>query len=50
MVSAYNKFIVALVGLVAAYANSKGVDGIDELSNSVIAFLTAVGVFFVPNR
>lgn len=50
MLSAYSKFIVALVGLAVAYANSQGVDIAEDLSANVIALLTALGVFFVPNR
>jgi putative effector of murein hydrolase LrgA (UPF0299 family) len=49
-VQSYNKFVVALVGLLALYLQSRGVDGVEELSDQAIALLTALGVFFVPNR
>lgn len=47
---AYNKFIVALVGLLTLYLQSKGVDGIEDISDQVIGLLTALGVFAVPNK
>ncbi len=49
-VQAYNKFIVALVGLLTLFLQSKGVDGVEDISDQVIGLLTALGVFFVPNR
>jgi hypothetical protein len=49
-IAGYQKFVVAIVGLVAIVANEAGVDIISEVSNELIAALTAAGVFFFPNK
>lgn len=50
MFAAYSKFIVALVGFAVVVAHNQGVDVAEDVSNSVITLLTALGVFFVPNE
>ena len=49
-VQAYNKFIVALVGLAVVVAHNNGVEVAEDVSTAIITLLTALGVFFVPNR
>lgn len=48
----YNKFWVALLGAAAVGASSAGYispEGSELAVNSVISFLTAIGVWGVPN-
>lgn len=48
--TAYSKFIVALVGFAVVIAHQNGVEVAEDVSNSVITLLTALGVFVVPNK
>jgi hypothetical protein len=45
----YRKFIVAAVGALVAFAHTQGVEVAEDVSASVIALLTAVLVYVVPN-
>lgn len=49
-VQAYNKFIVALVGFAVVILHQHGVEVAEDVSVALITLLTALGVFFVPNR
>lgn len=47
--SAYRKAVVATVGAVVAILNAAGVPVAEEVSQSVIALVTALLVYVVPN-
>jgi hypothetical protein len=47
--TAYRKFVVALVGFLVVIAHNQGVDIAEDVSNALITLLTALGVFVVPN-
>lgn len=49
MLSAYNKFIVALVGFVVLILHNEGVEVAEDVSEPVIGLLTALGVYLFPN-
>ena len=46
----YRKFVVALVGFAVVLLHAHGVEVAEDVSASIIALLTALGVFVVPNR
>jgi hypothetical protein len=48
--SAYRKFVVALVGFVVVLLHESGVEIAEDVSEGVIAGLTALGVFLFPNN
>lgn len=45
----YQKFVAALVGLGIIIAHHQGVDVAEDISDQIIAALTALGVFLFPN-
>ena len=47
--SKYRKLIAAIVGLVVVVLHARGVTVAEDVSNQVIAALTAVAVWFFPN-
>lgn len=49
-VRGYQKFIVALVGFAVVVAHHQGVEVAEDVSDQLIALLTALGVFLFPNR
>jgi hypothetical protein len=50
VLSAYTKFIVALVGAVVVVLHNEGVEVAEDISEPVIALLTALGVYLFENR
>jgi hypothetical protein len=46
----YRKFVVALVGFVVVLLHNEGVEVAEDISEGVIAALTALGVYLTPNN
>lgn len=49
MLNRYRKSIVAVLGAVVLILESQGVTGFEDVPQEVIALLTALGVFTLPN-
>ena len=47
--SAYRKAIAAVVGAVVVYLHNEGVEIAEDVSEGVIALLSALAVYLVPN-
>ena len=50
---AYNKLIAALIGVIVMVASNYGIDLTDEtqsITDAVISIVTALSVYFVPNK
>jgi hypothetical protein len=48
--SPYNKTVVAVVGALVVLLNAAGVEVAEDISESVIALVTAALVYLVPNE